>query len=337
MPRLMTLLIALIAILGAGLAWVALRPAPTVITEAQVRAIVDEAIAATPAPLTEAQVRDVVGEAIAAEPAPLTDQSVKDLITAALAERDAKIPQSRTVDAATLNPMIEDYLLSNPRILQRLSDALEAEIRNAEAEQAKAAITSMHAEIYDDPDHVILGNPNGDVTLVEMFDYNCHYCRQALPDLAVLLAEDTNLRVILKEFPILSQESIDAARIGILVSEAKGVDYWSFHQKLFTSRGLVTQQTALDAAKDLGLNPIELQLEAGTPRITAILDKSYAIARNLNVSGTPTYIIGDEIIAGAVGIDQLRLRIANMRACGKTDCTVPDTADNSAPTPPGNG
>lgn len=317
MPRLTTLLIALIAVLGFGLAWVALRPIPT--------------------PITEAEVRSIVDAAIAAEPAPLTDQSVRDLITAALAERDAALPQSRPVDAATINPMIEDYLLSNPRILQRVSAALEDEIRTAEAAQAKAAITAMHAEIYDDPDHVVLGNPNGDVTLVEMFDYNCHFCRQALPDLAVLLAEDPNLKVVLKEFPILSQESIDAARIAILVSEAKGVDYWSFHQKLFTSRGMVTQQTALDAAKDLGLNPVELQLEAGTPRITAILDKSYAIARNLNVSGTPTYIIGDEIIPGAVGLDQLRLRIANMRACGKTDCTLPDTADATASSTPDNG
>lgn len=313
MPRLTMLLLALIAVLGFGLVWVAVRPVPNTVTEAEVRSI--------------------VSEAMAAEPAPLTGDAVKALIAAALAERDAAIPQSHAaLDAETLNPMIEDYLLSNPRILQRVGEALQREISVAEAERARAAIASMHAEIYEDPDQVVVGNPNGDVTLVEMFDYNCQYCRQALPDLATLIAEDPNLKVVLKEFPILSQESIDAARIGVLVSEAD-VDYWTFHQQLFTSRGQVTLKTALDAAAGLGLNPIELQLEASTPRVTAIIDKSYAIARQLNVSGTPTYIIGDEIIPGAVGIDELRQRIASMRECGRTDCTLPVPAASTAPIP----
>src|SRR5688572_13585129 len=198
MSRLAILLIALIAVLGFGLAYVAVRPM-------------------APSGMTESAVRTIVNEALAAAPAPLTDDAVRSLITAALAERDAKLQQSQVaIDAATLNPMIEDYLLSNPRILQRVSEALELEIRTAEAEQARAAIRANQDALFNDPDDVVLGNPEGDVTLVEMFDYNCGYCRQALPDLATLLAEDPNLRVILKEFPILSQESVDAARVGIL-------------------------------------------------------------------------------------------------------------------------
>jgi protein-disulfide isomerase len=307
MSRLTVLLVAVIAVLGFGLAYLVVRPMP--------------------AGMTEDQVRSIVSDAIAAEPAPVTGETVQSLITAALAERDAKIPQSHVqLDAETLNPMIENYLMSNPRILQRVSDALEKEIKTAEREQARVAIASMQKEIFDDPDHVVLGNPNGDVTLVEMFDYNCGFCRQALPDLATLIADDPNLKVVLKEFPILSQESVDAARVAVLVSEDPKIDYWSFHQKLFTARGRVTAETALAAAKDLGMNPVELQLKVSTPEFTAVIDKSYAIARALGVSGTPTYIIGDEVIPGAVGLDQLKLRIANMRACGKTECGA-DTAD----------
>ncbi len=317
MPRLTTLLIALVAVLGLGLAWLVARPAPDA--------------------LTEAQVRSIVSEAMAAEPAPVTNAMVKELISAALAERDAATPQSQaTLDAATLNPLIEDYLLSNPSILQRVGDALSREIRVAEAERARTAIASMRTVIFEDQDQVVLGNPDGDITLVEMFDYNCHFCRNAVPEMATLLAEDANLKVVLKEFPILGQESVDAARIAVLVSEAD-VDYWAFHQKLFTSRGTVTLKTALDAAAELGLNPVELQLEALTPRVTAIIEKSYAIARTLNVSGTPTYIIGDEIIPGAVGLDELRLRIANMRECGRTDCALPATAAVSTAPIPENG
>ncbi len=308
MSRLTALLIALIAVLGFAVAYVAVRPAP-------------------PAGVTEAEVRSIVEQAVAAAPAPVTDESVRGLIAAALAEREAGAAQSHVkIDAATLNPMIEDYLLSNPRILQRVSEALDLEIRLAKAEQARAAIAANQAEIYDDPDHIVLGNPNGDVTLVEMFDYNCGYCRQALPDLATLIAEDPELRVILKEFPILSEESVDAARIGVLVGEADA-DYWAFHQKLFTGRGRVTGETALAVAKELGLDPIGLELKMGTPEVTAVLDKSYSLATALNVSGTPTYIIGDEIIAGAVGLEALRERIANMRACGRTDCTTAAAAD----------
>ena len=306
MPRPSMLLFALVAVLGFGIAFVAVRPMP--------------------AGITEAQVRSIVSEALAKEPEPLTGEAVRGLIAAALADREAQLPQSHVrIDAETLNPMIEDYLLENPRILQRVSQALETEIRMAEAEQARAAIAAMQSQIFDDPDHTVLGNPEGDVTLVEMFDYNCGYCRQALPDLATLLAEDPNLRVILKEFPILSQESVDAARVAVLVGQS-GADYWTFHQKLFTGRGQVTGEAALAAAQEVGLSRVQLELEMGTPRVTEIIDRSYELARALSISGTPTYIIGDELIAGAVGLDALRSRIANMRACGKTICS-PTPAD----------
>jgi protein-disulfide isomerase len=280
MSRLNLLLVALVIAIGAGLAWVATRPPVAGVTEAEVRAIVDDAIA-------------------------------------------AKLPESATsvagVNAETLNPMIENYLLGNPGILQQVSEKLDNQIRTAQAEEARSRIASMRAEIYDDPDHVVLGNPEGDVTLVEMFDYNCGYCRQALPDLATLLAEDPNLRVILKEFPILSEESSDAARVGVLVSQTDA-DYWEFHQQLFSGRGQVTRDTALATAQELGLNRVTLELEMGTPEVTAVIERSYALAKALNISGTPTYIIGDELIPGAVGLEGLRTRIANMRACGKTVC-----------------
>ncbi|HEV7278183.1 MAG TPA: DsbA family protein [Devosiaceae bacterium] len=285
MSRLSMILALLVVVLGAALAWVVTRPVPVGLSEAEVRALVAETVAAR---------QDTPSDA----PAPL--------------------------DAAAINAMIERYLLDNPRILQRVSEALDSELRTAQAEESKAAIAAMHAEIYEDPDHVVLGNPEGDVTLVEMFDYNCGYCRQALPDLATLLAEDPNLKVILKEFPILSQESADAARVSVLVGRSDA-DYWDFHRRLFTSRGQITGETALQTAQEMGLNRINLELEMGTPEVGAVIERSYQLAAALNISGTPTYIIGDELIPGAVGIDGLRTRIANMRSCGKTVCEPVDS------------
>lgn len=297
MSRTNALLFALVALLGLGLVWVANRPAG--LSEDQVQAVLD---ARTP---------------------PATDvAAVTEIVTGLLEKQKSEaLPQSvAELDADTLNPMIEDYLLNNPSVLQRASAALETEMKLAQAEQTRIALASLQEVIYDDPDHVVLGNPEGDVTLVELFDYNCGYCRSAVPDMATLLAEDPNLRIILKEFPILSQGSVDAAKVAVVVSRDKSIDYWKFHEKLFTSRGQITKDSALAAARDLGLNPVEVGLAVESADVESVIAKSFQIAEGLNVSGTPTYIIGDEVIPGAVGLDSLRERIANMRKCGSTIC-----------------
>jgi len=281
MSRLTIVLVALVGILGGGLAMSLLKQS----------AIVDTA-------------------------------AVRSVVEEVLAEQKPSAPVAAVaLDQDKLNPMIETYLMSNPRILQRVSEALETQVRTEQRDKAKAMIAEMSDAIYNDPDHIVLGNPQGDVTLVEMFDYNCGYCRNALPDLATLLAEDPNLKVILKEFPILSKESVDAARVAVLVGKDKKVDYWTFHQALFSSRGQVTGERALDEAQKLGMSKVDLALKAGSEEVSATIEKTYRLAKALNITGTPTYIIGSELIPGAVGLDELRGRIANMRACGDTVCT----------------
>lgn len=260
-------------------------------------------------------------------PAPETDQvAVRAIVETVLDERQAAEPapapvqETAAIDPAVLNPMIESYLMSDPKLLQRLSVALDNTLKAEGDAKARTAIADMHEQIFNGPGQVVLGNPNGDVTLVEFFDYNCGYCRAALPDLATLLAEDPDLKVILKEFPILSNESIDAARIGVLVGESD-VDYWTFHEALFSSRGKVDKSVALTAASELGLSPVNLELQMGEDRVAKTIQTSYQIAQSLGITGTPTYIIGNEIIPGAIGVDDLRTRIANMRACGETACS----------------
>ena len=209
-------------------------------------------------------------------------------------------PAAPQLDQATLGSMIESYLLANPSILEKMSTALTTEREAQTTEQNRKAIASIHDQIFNDADQVVIGNPKGDVTLVEMFDYNCTYCRGALPDLAKLIANDPNLRVVLKEFPILSQDSVDAARVAAAARRA-GVDYWAFHTALFSSRGQVTGDTALAEAASLGLDVDKLNADAKSDAVNEIIRKSYDIAQTLNVNGTPTYIIGDEVVSGAVG------------------------------------
>ena len=258
---------------------------------------------------------------LATRPAPTDESAIRAVVEDVLNERTPSQPAATAaLDARTLDPMIETYLMNNPDILQKVSEALQVKQQAAQAEASKVLVADNKAAIFDDPDQVVLGNPKGDVTLVEMFDYNCGYCRGALPDLATLLDQDKNLRVVLKEFPILSKESVDAARIAVLVNEKKPADYWAFHQALFTSRGQVNADTALDAAQKLGLSRVDLELRSGEPEVAAVIQKSYELAKKLNVTGTPTYIIGDEIIQGAIGLDELKSRIENMRECGETVC-----------------
>ena len=270
-----------------------------------------------------------LGYAVVNQPQAQTDTvAVRAIVEEVLAEQaalEAAAPaaepaEQATIDPAVLNPMIEQYLLSDPKLLQRMSTALEETLRSEETERTTAAMATMQDKIFNAPDQVVLGNPEGDVTLVEFFDYNCGYCRAALPDMAALLAEDPNLRIVLKEFPILSNESIDAARIGVLVGQSDA-EYWDFHQALFTSRGKVDKSVALAAAQDLGLSPVELELQMGSDSVAQTIQSSYEIAQALGITGTPTYIIGNEIIPGAIGVDELRARIADMRACGKSQCS----------------
>lgn len=262
--------------------------------------------------ISEASVRTIISEMLA-------EQKAQD------AQQDAPV-QSTNVNTAPvlssdlLNPMIEEYLMGNPKILQRVSTALQEQLRVEELDEAKLSLASYQSEIYDEPGDVVLGNPDGDVTLIEFFDYNCGFCRRAMPDMAQLLEEDLNLRIILKEFPILSENSVEAARVAVAVANTPDSDYWAFHELLFTARGQISGETALAAAKQLGMNPISLELDMQSDATTSILQRNYALAQNLNITGTPAYIIGDEIIPGAVGVDALRSNIANMRECGSTIC-----------------
>jgi len=196
MSRTTVLLVLILGLLAGGIGAAVLRPA---MNEAQVREIAQAVVAEAPAPaaLDKSAVETIVAGFLAREPKQNTPEQVAEL------------------DPGKLNPMIESYLMENPSILQRVSDALQAEVTAQRKAETRTQLAELKSAIYEEPGHIVLGNPNGDVTLVEMFDYNCGYCRQALPDLATLLDEDPNLRVILKEFPILSQGSVEAARVAV--------------------------------------------------------------------------------------------------------------------------
>lgn len=291
MQRTTMILLALIAVLSGVLLTIYFRPAPARTDEGAVRAIV----------------------------AQMLDERMAQGPQAPAQEKPA---QRAAVSPAMINPMIEKYLMSNPKILQRVSDALKVKLRLQQQEKARLSLASFKSQIYDDPGNIILGNPNGDVTLVEFFDYNCGFCRASMPDVAALIAKDDNLRVIMKEFPILSRGSLEAARISVAVSKTPGADYWAFHEILFTMRGQIDAKAAYAAAEKIGLNRADLSTKAKGKDVAAFIQRSYDLAKGLSITGTPSFIIGDQIMAGAVGYDALKQRVDNMRKCDSASCAT---------------
>lgn len=258
------------------------------------------------------------GYLVSRSPIGLDEQRIAQLVSEAVAKGKADDPAA--ISEASVGPLVEQFLVANPRVLERVSTALNAAIESERTAKMKVAIEENRDLIYSAEGSVVVGNPNGDVTLVEMYDYNCGYCRSTLPDLVALVDEDPNLKLVLRQFPILSQGSVEAAKVGVLVAKA-GVDYWSFHQAMFTVRGQIDGEVALREAAKLGLNVEQLRANLSNADADAALDTSYQIAKKLQISGTPTFIVGDEIIPGAVGLDVLRTKIANIRKCGSARCT----------------
>src|ERR1700688_377953 len=174
-----------------------------------------------------------------------------------------------------------------------------------------AAIAGNAATLFSSPHQVTLGNPDGDVTLVEFFDYSCGYCKRALPDLLTLLKDDPKLKVVLKELPILGPGSLDAARVAVAVrmQDTGGEKYVAFHQALLGSPGPVGKEKALAAAKDQGLDMTRLEQDMASDEVVSTFKEDVQLASAVGITGTPGYVIGKQVVYGAVGIAELKRQI----------------------------
>ncbi len=219
-----------------------------------------------------------------------------------------------------MGAFIKEYLIANPEILLEAQDALQKKQEDMRNAQAKAAITQNKQEIFNAKNDMALGNPKGDVTVVEFFDYNCGYCRHALPDMEAMLKKDKNIRFVLKEFPILGPDSVAAHRVSDAFRQLSPENYGAYFRSILGGEGRATQQSAMDAAARFGVSEADLRKVMKDNPDDANIQKTYLLAQKLAITGTPAYIIGDEVISGVVGEDILQAKVANVRACGKTTC-----------------
>lgn len=213
--------------------------------------------------------------------------------------------------------IVRDYILQNPEIVEKALVALEAQRREAAAEEKAGKIAELKDTILNSRHQAVLGNPNGRITLVEFFDYNCGYCKRALNDMLALMESDPDLRVVMKEFPILSDGSIEAARISIAVKDLKPDLYLDYHRELLARGGTANRQKAISIAKELGLDTDALMKAADDSSVTENLQEVQMLAQALGISGTPSYVVGGELVPGAVGFDRLQTMIQSAAAkCG---------------------
>ncbi|MGP8120977.1 MAG: DsbA family protein [Xanthobacteraceae bacterium] len=217
--------------------------------------------------------------------------------------------------------IIKNYLVAHPELLEEMSAELSKRQQAADAEKHQAAVKKDAETIFNSPRGVTVGNRSGDVTFVEFFDYNCGYCKRAMSDMLDLMKSDPKLRVVLKEFPVLGPGSVEAAQVAVAVrmQDPSGKKYLDFHQKLLGGHGQADKARALAAAKEAGLDMARLEKDLASPEVKATLDENYRLAESMGLNGTPSYVIGNQVVVGAIGLEGLTQKISEAR-CGKTAC-----------------
>lgn len=215
-------------------------------------------------------------------------------------------------EKAAFEQRVRDYLLENPEVIVEALQGYELRQQELEAERQREALVAEAESLNHDPASPVLGNPEGDITVVEFFDYRCPYCRRVADALQALVAEDPNIRLVMKEYPILSQESIEAARAA-LAADRQG-QYERFHFALMERGGSMTEAEVMGVAQSVGLDVDQLRQDMQSAEIEEALRRNYALAETIGVGGTPAMVIGTTLIPGAVGLERLRSLVAEARA-----------------------
>ena len=220
-----------------------------------------------------------------------------------------------------LGDFIKDYLVTHPEVLRAAIDSLDKHDKDVADQARQKAVQDSAGTIYRSKFQADVGNPNGNATLVEFFDYNCHYCKGALPDIAKLMKDDPNLHVVLKDFPVLGPGSVEAARVASAArNQLPGERFWDFHNKLLGMHGPIGKKEALEVAKEMGLDMAQLDKDMASKEVDDGLKETMAVADDLQINGTPTFVVGDAVVVGAVGYDELKSKVDAVHKCGHATC-----------------
>lgn len=210
-----------------------------------------------------------------------------------------------------IEQIVREYLLAHPEVVAEALRSLEARQRAAERQRVSEAIRAHRDDLLADPGAPVGGNPNGDVTIVEFFDYQCGYCKSVAPTVKSLLEKDGRIRIVYKEFPILGPQSLLAARAA-LAAHAQG-KYLALHEALMGNTEPLTADSIMDIAQRSGLDTARLRTDMESPEIATLIRRNHTLAASLGVRGTPAFIIGDELVPGALDLGRLTQLVERAR------------------------
>ncbi|MFQ5773941.1 MAG: DsbA family protein [Kiloniellaceae bacterium] len=229
--------------------------------------------------------------------------------------QEQSLPGGFTPEQAQgLEQIIHNYLMQHPEVLVKSLRAYQQRQERADAQRQQDAVIAHRRALAGDPDSPVLGNPEGDVLIVEFFDYRCPYCRRVAGNVRRIVADDGNIRLVMKEFPILGPESVRAARAALAAT--KQGKYEAYHFALMTAPGDMSEAHLKRIAEKVGLDVARLQRDMEAPEIEESLRRNYALAEALSINGTPAFVIGDTLVPGAVNLETLKRLVAEARAKG---------------------
>jgi protein-disulfide isomerase len=212
---------------------------------------------------------------------------------------------------AAVEALIRDYITQHP---DAIFDALQGVARTRQSDSNKQLLAANREMLFADPLSPIGGNPKGDVTIVEFFDYRCPYCKEVEPSLEQLIAQDGKLRIVYKEFPILGPSSVYAARVALGAREQGRYD--EFHRRMMSTKGTIDDATVERVATDAGIDLAKAKEAIDAPEVDRILRRNFVLAETLQIQGTPAFVIGDQLVQGIADIETLKRLIAEARKGG---------------------
>lgn len=228
---------------------------------------------------------------------------------------------AQDINKEAVEKIIRSYLLENPELMLEVQAALEAKQAELVAARQTKTLVEMKEKIYNSKSQMIIGNPDAKITLVEFFDYNCGFCKRAMDDMDRIVKENKDVKFVMKEFPVLGEASMQAHRVSLALIQEYPEKYDVFHRTLLGATGGKDGARALQVAVELGADEATLKAAMDDPKLSNAIQEVYSIADGLGITGTPSYIIGDKVIFGAVGYDALMPRVNNLRECGKANCS----------------
>ena len=206
---------------------------------------------------------------------------------------------------------VREYILENPQVVVEALESLQTQRQQSEGRRRQNAVTARADQLFKSRSDPSVGDSKASVTIVEFFDYQCPYCRRMAQQLAKLNKEDPDLRIVYKEFPVFGPASTLAARAAL--SAARQGKYEEFHLAIMGVRGAPSERTIFRVAERIGLDTGRLRTDMNLPSVQRIFQRNRQLAQELGIRGTPAFVVGDQVIRGAIEMDRLRALIAELR------------------------